>query len=251
MHRITCMWTKVVAFVLLVGCQQATAHEEPVPSPKPPPRYDDALMLRFHMYRHLDMARATERLLVRGNLEGARALAASMADAPDPAGLEAWARQAAVLRKRTRAIANAASIDEACRRMAELSEACGSCHDDAGALVELDVMPPLPADRQTMATRMARHTWAADRLWEGIIGDADVAWRAGLDVLAQTPPPFSPLEGDRLALAKRLQDLADEGRQRARSDSRRERAGLYGEILVTCAACHINLPGAQANEVGR
>jgi mono/diheme cytochrome c family protein len=54
-----------------------------------------------------------------------------------------------------------------------------------------------------------------------MIGDADDAWRAGLDVLAATP----------LALP------AYQARHSAKDDLA-ARAQRYGEILVTCVACH-------------
>jgi hypothetical protein len=84
---------------------------------------------------------------------------------------------------------------------------------------------------------MARHRWAADRLWEGLIGADDGSWRAGLAVLAQ-PPLRWPELGDRQGLAKSLQQLADQGLQRSTTDSLADRARLHGEMLVRCTACH-------------
>ena len=72
-------------------------------------------------------------------------------------------------------------------------------------------------------------------------GALDVArkqWRAGLDVLAAAPFPFSSADGDRQALAKRLQQLAIDAKQLQATDQLRDRARAYGEILTTCAACH-------------
>ena len=85
---------------------------------------------------------------------------------------------------------------------------------------------------------MARHVWAIDRLSEGMIGAVNDSWLAGLDVLAQTPAPFSVLDSDRAALARRLQDLADETRKHVGEDGLEARAHAYGELLVTCSACH-------------
>jgi hypothetical protein len=195
-------------------------------------------MVRFHMYRGFDLLRAIERLLVRNNLEDARALATSIAQAPDPGGLEAWGRQTTTVRMRAAELANAPGIDEACRRAARLAEACASCHVDAGAMPVFDKPPDAPPDRDDVAARMARHRWAADRMWEGMVGNADAPWRAGVEILAQAPLHFSALDGGRAALAKRLRELADQARQRESIDTVSERAQLYGEILVTCAACH-------------
>lgn len=38
---------------------------------------------------------------------------------------------------------------------------------------------------------MARHLWATDRLWEGMVGGDDDAWRDGLDVLAAAQSSLS------------------------------------------------------------
>lgn len=42
----------------------------------------------------------------------------------------------------------------------------------------------------------------------------------------------------RKRLARRLQQLAEDARQRSTTDSLGDRARIYGEMLVTCAACH-------------
>lgn len=189
-------------------------------------------MVRFHMYRSYDLSRAIERQLVRGDLDGARSLARSIASAPDLPALDAWARQTALVRDRAAALAAAPGVDEACRRAARVSEACATCHAATHATALFEVFPAAPPDQPTVEARMALHRWAIDRVWEGVVGNADKPWRAGLDVLAVTPLPFSTLKDDRAALASGLQRLAD----RARRDP--NRAQNYGEILVTCAACH-------------
>lgn len=235
-----------VAFA--AACQPATAQE--TPEPKRPRRADPELMTRFHMYRQLDLSRAVERLIVRGKLAEARALAETMAEAPDPADIAPWAAEAAEVRDRARAIASARTLEEASRRSAELGAACASCHEKAGALVALETTPPLPLADTTVADRMARHLWAADRLWEGMIAYADVPWRAGLDVLAESDLPFSAFEGARQKHARQLRLLADRGRQRMTTDTLVERAQLYGEILATCVGCHANVPGT-TNDVAK
>jgi cytochrome c553 len=225
----------VCVLATLAGCQTSVADEGQ--SNALTPQRKDEIAVRFHMERNYDLSRAIERLLVRGQLDDARALSASLASASEPPALEAWARQAAAVRERAIALAAAPGIDEACRRAARLSEACATCHMTAGASPVFDGFPKPPPDQPTVEARMARHRWAVDRLWEGMVGNADGPWRAGLDVLAVTPLPFSAAAGDRAALATGLQQLAERTRQSAPSTPA-ERARAYGEILVTCAACH-------------
>jgi hypothetical protein len=84
---------------------------------------------------------------------------------------------------------------------------------------------------------MARHRWAADRLWEGLVGGDDAPWQAGLEVLAAAPLRWPEL-GERKGLARLLQRLAEQARQRGATAGPAERATTYGEMAVTCAACH-------------
>lgn len=221
----------VLALVIVTGCQ-ATRSDEPLAAHR-----QDELKVHFHMYRSFDLSRAIERVLVRGGLDDARALAASLASTSEPSALEAWGRQTALVRERAAALADAPGIDEACRRAARLSEACAGCHVAAGAGPAFDAYPKAPLDQPTVEARMARHRWAVDRLWEGMVGNAAKPWQAGLDVLAVTALPFSAAAGDRVGLANRLQQQADQARQQ-RPATPAERARVYGEILVTCAACH-------------
>jgi len=84
---------------------------------------------------------------------------------------------------------------------------------------------------------MARHRWATERIREGMIGDADDAWRAGFEILAAAPLSWPQPRPDQDALARRLQQLASQALHAARGD-RAERTRLYGETLIVCAACH-------------
>ena len=200
----------------------------------PAKRFEHDMIVRFHMHENFDLVRAVEKLLVRGRLEEAQNLAASIARAPDEPGLAPFAPQAIEVRARATAVATARSTDEALRAEARLAGACATCHAEAGVTPEFRSPARPPDDKPTIDARMARHLWATDRLWEGLVGDEDDSWRAGLDVLAATPLPWKTLDKDRAPLGKQLQRLADDARKTTRDD----RARAYGEILVTCAACH-------------
>ena len=233
-----------VALAAGLGACQPTASAKPTPSAKPdvpelPPsqRFEHDVMVRFHMHASFDTVRSIERLLIRGKLDDARFFARSLSVEPDLPGMSPWAQQITLVRQRAAAVAEAPGIDEAGRREAKLAQACASCHADAGAQPEFRPPPPAPADQPTVAARMARHVWATDRLWEGMVGDVDEPWAAGLDVIAATPLPWPDLGADRAGLARQLQQLANQARHAAPKDLD-ERARSYGEILVTCAACH-------------
>lgn len=200
----------------------------------PAKRFEHDMIVRFHMHENFDLVRAVEKLLVRGKLSEAQNLASAIARAPDEPGYAPFAPHAIEMRARAAAVATAPGIDEALRAEAKLGAACASCHAEAGVVAEFRSTTQAPPDKPTVDARMARHLWATDRIWEGLVGDADDSWRAGLDVLAATPLPWKTLDKDRVPLGKQLQRLADD----ARKASHDERARAYGEILVTCAACH-------------
>jgi len=181
--------------------------------------------------------RGIERLLIRGKLEHARDFARALSTSPGLPPVAPYATQIALVRERAAAVATATGIDDACRKEARLAEACAGCHADTGAQILFREPPVLLADQPDVMTRMVRHQWAADRIWEGMVGDAGEPWRAGLDVLAAAPLEWPKIGSDRVGLAQNLQQLAEQGRHAAPGD-RAERARLYGEILVTCAACH-------------
>jgi hypothetical protein len=79
-----------------------------------------------------------------------------------------------------------------------------------------------------------------------MMGNSDTAWRAGLDVLAATPLPASELGSERMALAKQLQRPAMETGARKGTLDLSARAVAYGDLLVTCAACHAKNPSDEA-----
>jgi cytochrome c553 len=191
------------------------------------------MMVRFHMHQNFDLVRAIERLLIRGKLEDARIFATAISIAPDEPAHGPWIAQTIVVRDRAAAVARATDGRDALRKVAALGAACGNCHGEHAVKLGIDRVPRLPPDQPTLDARMARHRWAADRLWEAVIGNVDEAWREGLDVLASTPLE----DQDRKGFAQQLKRQADQAR-RPSPGVLVDRATQYGEILVTCAGCH-------------
>jgi hypothetical protein len=221
------------------GCERtASGNDEP-------PRLDNPAAVRFHMHRYVDDLREIERLLVAGNLSSARVRAHLLAMPASDHGLQPWASDSAQLSKAARDLAESPSVHEACRRAARVALVCAGCHARSGQLVPFGHPPALPIDDGTAPTRMARHQWATDRLWEGMVAGSLRPWRSGLDVLAGAPLPFSDRPGAPW-FAQRLHDIAREALVdlETGSETLPGRADAYGEMLVTCAGCHA-LPRAQ------
>ncbi|HUJ58635.1 MAG TPA: hypothetical protein VLX92_09085 [Kofleriaceae bacterium] len=200
----------------------------------PPAPSDHDEMVRFHMHEHYTMLGAIEHLVIRDDLYDVQVIARVIAQALDEPGLARWQTDISFTRANARDLAMAPDSTEACRRTARLAATCANCHIDAHVTGMFGAPPRPPAEGTTTAARMARHVWAADRLYEGVIGGARDSWQAGLDVLAQTPAP----DAKRAVLAQQLQDVAAAARKRIDQDDFAARARTYGDVLVTCLGCH-------------
>lgn len=194
------------------------------------------MLVRFHMHENYGLVRGIEKLVLRGRIEDAALFAAAIAEAPEEPGLGAYAAQAAKVRSSAAELAKAKQLDQAARATAHLAQACASCHTAAG--IDAQATPSLPPpDRDTLDARMARHLWAAEQLWSGMIGNDDVAWKAGIQLIATSKPLRDQLTTEQQALGRRLQKTAERA---LRADAKQiaTRANVYGELLLTCASCH-------------
>lgn len=203
----------------------------------------DRARARFHMKDHVESLREIERHLVAGRLDEAKALAFLLGRADDRRLLPA-APDAARVAIAARALAAATTLEEGCRLEPRIALACAGCHRRARLVLHFPA-PVVPADEPTVAARMTRHQWAADRLWDGLIGPDDRSWRAGLEVYAAAPVPALASPGvagarsdadDRSS--RRLQGLARTALDAIGRDSADDRAATYGALLVTCTGCH-------------
>jgi len=212
------------------------APEPKAVEPKPPERFERDDVQRLHMHENFDLLRAIERLLIVGKLDDAKRFAAAISEAPDAPAHGPWAAHVVAVRDGAAALARATTLEQACRLEATLAGACAGCHVETGVAPDFRVFP-VPPDKATIEARMLRHRWAADRMWEGIVGGADEPWRAGLEVLAAPPLDWGPASSDRAIHARTLQRLADQARKQ-KTPTVESRTAAYGEMLVTCASCH-------------
>jgi hypothetical protein len=187
---------------------------------------------RYHMHRQVDDLRDIERLLVRGKLVEAKALAFMLSRAVPPG--RSTSHGAAQVSAAALALAGARSLEEACRLEPLVGEACAGCHRRPGSRPMFEAVPPAPPNDATAEATMARHRWAVDRVWEGFVGPSDRPWREGLEVFATTRFP-TPVED---GAGQRLQVVARDALAAMTTDTQAARARTYGELLVTCRRCH-------------
>ena len=196
--------------------------------------------LAAHMAVHDAQGVAMRDAVVRGDLNDlvapAQWIAEHMTDQELPPD---WREPVRSMRATARTVAGSDNLVDAARSLAELAGTCARCHEStSGPKVYMTDPPTKTTD---VRGRMMRHIWATDRMWDGIVGPSETAWKAGSEVLADAPldptdlAPAGTLPDDIGELAKRVHTL---GLDAHRASTRVEQVQIYGELLGTCAICH-------------
>lgn len=231
--------------VLALGCNAPAPDVNappPTASPLPPPR--DAAppdgSLESAMADHFGAIREIQLGIIHGLLGHAKERAIWLAGHLHAPGYEDRTAELAALHAEATALAATNELAGAARQAARLGGACGACHVAALATTTF-VYDALPKKTTTLAERMRRHRWAAERMWEGIVGPSTELWRLGAEALADAPlvedPRLAamPRAAETKALALRVRRLA---RAAVASTDAEQRVAIYGELLATCSACH-------------
>jgi hypothetical protein len=202
-----------------------------------PPRSSPSALQRG-MRGHFAEVAAIGRALAFGRLDDARAHARALAG--DTPSARVGAGELAAIRELAGEIAAARSAEAAYPALGALATACAACHVRGRVAPTGDVVAE-PEEDGSPSDRMARHRWAADRLWEGLILPSAARWDAGLAVLVEAPLPVAALTDDRAAETT-VAGWSDRLRERARAARRArlpgERAHHVGTLLASCASCH-------------
>lgn len=226
---------------VLVACDPPTSGPAPENLPRVASGADASPGMKPRMSEHFRDAAAIKDAVIAGELADTRAPARRLRDDPDehPAAwrpfIEANAAHAdAVLAARNRRDAGAAA--------GGLARTCGDCHAALGAGPRFEPPHDVPsAEPRDPRVRMQRHQWAADRMWEALIGRSEYAWMAGAAALAVPPLDREALTRD-AELADEVLELNEQvqalGAQAGATVGWEARGRLYGEFLATCAGCH-------------
>lgn len=176
--------------------------------------------------------------LVRGDLDGYHGAAAVVAKEGEHG--PPWSRSTTVREIASRA-GDATTVADAADALAELGAACGDCHRSQGG-PKLDIGAP-PSAVTSGSLRMARHRWAGEKLWQGLMQPSDAAWKTGAEVFANAPLVLDavdaeapmPKQLDAFTLAARASAIAREASSATARDDRRR---LFADLYTTCAGCH-------------
>lgn len=191
-----------------------------------------------HMQEHFAQVTTIQDAVIRGDLaavaEPAEWLARHRPVDSLPTG---WEPHVAGMSLAAQDALDATSVEDAAVATAAMGAACGACHQAVGAGPQFTLGAEINTDRG-LAAHMQRHRWAADRMWEGLIGPSDTSWTWGAATLRESA--LRP-QGQ----AERIGELANAvheiGAQAEGVSELGARATLYGELLATCAECHTAL----------
>ncbi|HEY8142511.1 MAG TPA: hypothetical protein VIG06_07570 [Kofleriaceae bacterium] len=188
------------------------------------------------MHGHFRAIRSIYHALLVDDLATAKAHARELSRLPDRTGSQEWDDAARFVRAEADRVVGAGDPNEARSLSTGMATFCADCHMFRAEPV---VFRPavLPPDDGSLAAAMARHEWAADTMWLGVIAPSTDLWRNGLAEMASVPKLIGrgerAAEVDTLrarldALAKGSSELGGQG----------DRARRLAEIMDVCAACH-------------
>ena len=210
-------------------------------------RSDNETDVATQMHEHLGRISTIKSQIIMGNLDGIREPAIWLADHEAVDGLPAnFEGFVGLMRQYAREVNNATDLKSAAISVSGMAKTCSSCHLANEVAIEFGY-DQIPAEWSDTVSHMQRHQWAADRLWEGLIGPSDTAWQRGIDMLTDVPlQPDDVMNEDSAdvdsealdQLARRTHVLAWQG---AIAKTPTERSELYGEMLGLCAECHTRL----------
>jgi hypothetical protein len=141
-----------------------------------------------HMHEHLTRIGTIKAAIVAGRLAGVREPATWLADHETVTGLPPdFESYVAQMRSYARHVIEAEDLATAAGAVSKMAKTCGNCHLVNGVELEFGYDREPRQDIEDVVTHMQRHQWAADRLWEGLIGPSDTAWTRGADMLIDVP----------------------------------------------------------------
>lgn len=209
---------------------------------RPPPTREAAEPAHQHMQAHFDAIVRIRDALIAGDIKSAKTAAQWIIDNDQDPGIEAWRESVAEIRQWSRDMVRASKIETAAAAGAELARACGRCHAANGVSPDLGAAK-LPPKAPGLVPDMQRHNWAAERMWEGLIGPSESRWNAGIAELAKAPLTSDTIVATKSAdpsiaeLAQQVNALGEEARG-IPATAWDTRGAIYARYLSTCAACH-------------
>lgn len=220
----------------LIACPKPASPPEPE-APESDARPEPPEHAPAYMQGHAQMASQAREAVIAGERDSWQRVGAQIAGYADASfGLpEPWQPRLDELVFHGNKLGEAETRAAAARSVAEMARTCGACHTENGPGPAFDFDPP-PMEESTVSERMARHHWAAQRMWEGLVTPSPALYATGARSLTGAPMwGAEPLPEDVAGLEDRVRALGEEALG-AEADS--ERVSVYAALLAACADCH-------------
>jgi hypothetical protein len=147
-----------------------------------------------------------------------------------------WQVSATQLQDSARRIRQSSDLSEAAASTADIGRACGLCHTAVrGPKITVEAAPAFDS---SVPSRMRRHQWATERLWEGLYVPSDQAWNAGAGALDMDPFPGEALKKGGVHARSAASRFTATAKTLAQAKTSEARGAAYAEILSTCGPCH-------------
>lgn len=205
------------------------------------PHRDGVSSTQAHMFAHFDRAGEVHDALVRGELDRAKGAARWIATHREPAEIAGGHPEIlSRMHGQAEAVSRANFLKEATMAAAKMGQACGDCHE-ANEVSPRFLIGTAPPGGSGPKAEMARHVWASERMWEGLVGPGDDAWKWGAEALKSgwlDPREVMTDPDDTEKVRGLIRHVYDLGSEAERASDSETRANLYGEFLNTCSECH-------------
>lgn len=200
-------------------------------------------MMQLHMSEHFTRAAQARDHVIAGRLDEARAelswLAEHDAFPGEPATYGSFMTDMRTIAETGVAARDAEGL-AAC--IGGLGNTCGGCHQSLNVAARIPGSTgPAPDNNGGVHGHAARHGWAVDHLWIGLVKPDDAAWQGGLDAIRA---PVFDMEGLGVpeeaagTVAAYGMILSNMGQEQVGSADAGGRAELFGRVVSSCAGCH-------------
>jgi len=193
-----------------------------------------------HMKAHFAHALKLQDAVLAGKLDDAKAEGRWLTaheTSEVPAG---WKPYIPEFRARSKAAADARSLDEAAVAVSYIAASCGACHA-ANKITPHIGESPITRSAKSIKEHMVYQVQALNEMWDGLIVPSEVAWKEGANVLSKVAVSDKALAKEKkdgvesaTLLATTLRRLSSTAAKAARDD----RPRAFADLLTTCVACH-------------
>ncbi len=198
---------------------------------------------RLHMQHHFADACVVHDTLVRGDLDAMREAAGRLASHEPLADAPEFAPELVEgMRTHAAAAQQAESLGPAVFAAGKLAVTCGECHSKSEAKVTFAQVPRPSADADDLFGHMARHAWAANRMWEGLVANDTALWNQGVNELAEPPLPIEAFGAKPPETVSKASQMVHElGASGLTAMDQAARGRVYTQLLSACSQCHTAL----------